>query len=97
MKGPLEIMVELVGGLIHNTVITLQFVFIKLIELFGALAQMAGTSPIGFLIAIFIGAVVVTLMLKFVLGSSRTLVWLGVGAIVLVIIIFFFVLLSSSV
>lgn len=86
MKAPFVILLELFFGLVKSIIDTMGFLISKLIELFISLGFIAGTSPLGFIVAVAVGTVIVLLVMKFVLGSSRNYILVGVIAAVLFII-----------
>lgn len=83
VDSPIIILFELVSGLIDNFFQTFRFIYMKLVELFVALAFIAGISPIGMVIAVLIGSVVLFFIIKMSFGSSKTLI---------VLFLFFFML-----
>ncbi|MHA1778618.1 MAG: hypothetical protein ACTSYN_03510 [Candidatus Heimdallarchaeaceae archaeon] len=86
MKSPLLILLELFGGLLKSSTDTMRFVGSKLIELFISLGFMAGTSPLGLVIAIAIATAVIFFIMKFVFGASKNLIIIMLVAVVLFII-----------
>ena len=83
VESPIIILIELLQGLIENFIGSFQIVYVKLIELFISLSIISGVNPIGFIFALLVGSLVLFFILKFVFGSSKTL---------LVIFLFYFVL-----
>ena len=83
VKSPFTILIELLIALIENFIGSFQVTYIKLIELFVSLAFISGLSPVAFVVAVIFGSLVLFFILKFVFGSSKTL---------LVIFIFYFIL-----
>lgn len=84
VNSPIIILIELLQALIKNFIGSFQIIYIKLTELFVSLAIISGISPIGFVIAVIFGSLVLFFMLKFIFGSSKTL---------LAIFLFYFILL----
>ena len=87
IRSPLVIIIELLGGLIANFLQSFAFIYVKLVELFVNLGYISGLSPIGFLIALFIGSLVVYFILKFIFGSSRVLFFIFLFYFALLILI----------
>jgi hypothetical protein len=79
---------EMVQILISNTIGTLGQIFGKLVELAGNLQFVSEAGGIsGFILAVFIGAIVFLLFAKFVLGAGKTLIFLfAVGLVILLIL-----------
>jgi hypothetical protein len=86
MDAPFVILLELFVGLIRGIIDTLAFMVSKLIELFISLGVIAGASPLGFIVAVAVGTAIILLIMKFVLGSSRSYILIGAVAAVLFII-----------
>jgi len=93
MESPLIILLELFTGLIAATGETVRFVGSKLVELFISLGFMATIGPIGFVIAVAIASAVILFAMKFFLGSSRTMLLVGIG----IAAVFVFLLIVGSV
>ena len=73
VKSPLQVIYELLVGIIQSIVNTFKFIFEKLVELFMSLAFIANTGIVGMLVASVVGAIVVVLVAKFVFKSSKSL------------------------
>ena len=84
IRSPLIILLELVIGLIQQIMNSSSFAFSKLIELFITLSFISGLSPVGFVLSMFIGLLVIFFILKLSFGSSKTLI---------ILFLFFFILL----
>jgi len=84
VNSPIIILIEMLRALIENFIGSFQIIYIKLIELFISLAIISGINPIGFIVAVIFGSIVLFFILKFAFGSSKTL---------LVIFFFYFILL----
>jgi len=84
VESPIIILIEMLGALIENFIGSFRIIYLKLTELFISLAIISGINPIGFIIAVIFGSLVLFFILKFVFGSSKTL---------LVIFLFYFILL----
>ena len=76
IRSPLIIIIEMLGGLIKNFVESFAMIYSKMVELFITLGYISGLSPLGFLVAVFIGSFVCYFVLKFLFGSSRTLFYI---------------------
>jgi hypothetical protein len=87
IRSPIIILIELLGGLIVNFIQSFAFIYTKLVELFVNLGYMSGLSPLGFLVALFIGSFVVYFILKFIFGSSRVLFFIFLFYFALLILI----------
>ena len=81
-ESPLIILIELFVGIIKNTLDTLGFVGVKLVELFASLLLLSKFGIFGILIAAVIGVSVFFFLTKFILKSSGTLVRIGLALIV---------------
>ncbi|MBN2203013.1 MAG: hypothetical protein JW700_02420 [Candidatus Aenigmarchaeota archaeon] len=75
IRSPLVIIIELLGSLIVNTIESFVTIYVKLLELFVTLGYISGLSPLGFILALFIGSLVIYFIIKYVFGSSKTLVF----------------------
>jgi hypothetical protein len=75
IRSPILIIIELLVGLIANIVQSFLFIYTKLVELFVTLGYISGFGPLGFALALVIGSTVVFFILKFVFGSSKTLLY----------------------
>ena len=84
VNSPIIILIEMLQALIANFIGSFRIIYLKLTELFISLAIISGINPIGFIIAVIFGSLVLFFILKFVFGSSKTL---------LVIFLFYFILL----
>ena len=84
VDSPITILIEMLQALIANIIGSFQVIYIKLTELFISLSFISGINPIGFVLAVIIGSIVLFFILKFVFGSSK---------ILLVIFLFYFILL----
>lgn len=87
MESPLVILLELFVGLIMNAIETVGFIGLKMSELFVSLGFIAGTSILGFIVAVAIAAAVIAVILKFILGSSKSTILIVVGAAVVFMIL----------
>ncbi len=87
VESPIIILIEMLGGLIENFIGSFRIVYIKLTELFISLVIISGINPIGFIIAVVFGSLVLFFILKFVFGSSKTLLVIFLFYFILVIII----------
>ncbi|MFH0929535.1 MAG: hypothetical protein V1818_04260 [Candidatus Aenigmatarchaeota archaeon] len=76
IRSPLVILFELLASLILNIIESFVTIYTKLIELFVTLGFISGLSPLGFIVALFVGSLVVYFVIKFVFGSSRMLVFI---------------------
>lgn len=75
VRSPIIIIIELLAGLIANIVQSFAFIYTKLLELFITLGYISGLSPIGFAVALIVGSTVIFFVLKFMFGSSKTLLY----------------------
>ncbi len=73
VESPIIILIELLQELIKNFIGTFQIIYVKLTELFISLSIISGLSPIGFVVAVIFGSLVLFFILKFIFGSSKTL------------------------
>ena len=73
IKSPILILLELLIGLIQQFNSTFEFIYVKLVELFIILGTISGFGPMGLIIAVIFGSLVLFLVLKFIFGSSKTL------------------------
>ena len=75
IRSPIVIIIELLVGLIANIAQSFSFIYTKLVELFATLGYMSGFGPLGFAVALIIGSTVIFFILKFIFGSSKTLIY----------------------
>ncbi len=86
IRSPFIILLEMLEGLIANFVSSFQLIFLKMLELFISLSVMSGLGALGFVIAAVIGSVVGFLVIKFVFGSSKELMYISLFYFVLLIL-----------
>jgi hypothetical protein len=87
VESPIVILIELLKALIENFIGSFQIIYVKLTELFVSLAIISGLNPIGFIIAVIFGSLVLFFILKFVFGSSKTLLAIFLFYFILMIIV----------
>ncbi|MFH1473262.1 MAG: hypothetical protein ABIE55_00015 [Candidatus Aenigmatarchaeota archaeon] len=87
IKSPLLILLEMLGGLIENFVSSFQLVFSKMVELFITLDKISGLGIPGFIIAILTGSVVGFLVIKFVFGTSKELIYISLFYFMMLILL----------
>jgi hypothetical protein len=87
VRSPIIILIELLEGLIENFVSSFQLIFYKMLELFISLDVISGLSPVGFVISVMIGSAVVFLVLKFVFGTSKELIYISLIYFVMLILL----------
>jgi hypothetical protein len=87
IRSPLVILLEMMEGLIANFVGSFQLIFLKMLELFISLDAISGLSPVGFVIALMTGSIVGFLVLKFVFGTSKELIYISLFYFVLLILL----------
>jgi hypothetical protein len=58
-----------------------------MLELFVSLDAISGLSPVGFVMALMTGSMVVFLVLKFIFGSSKELIYISLFYFVLLILL----------
>jgi hypothetical protein len=75
IRSPIIIIIELLAGLIANILQSFALIYTKLVELFVTLGYISGFGPVGFAIALIIGSTVIFFILKFMFGSSKTLLY----------------------
>lgn len=88
MKSPLVIIIELLTGLITNTVNTIGFVVEKLLELFGSLLFISTFGVPGVIIAVAIGAVVFIFASTVIFKTGSSLVSFGIAIVVVFVVLF---------
>lgn len=87
IRSPIIILLELLGGLLVSFVQTFSMMYSKLVELFVTLGYISGLSPFGFVIAVFIGSFVCYFVIKFVFGSSKTLLYIFVFYLAVLVLV----------
>ena len=87
IRSPIVILFEMLGGLILNFLDSIDMIYTKLVELFITLGVISGLSPIGFLVAVFIGSLVCFFVIKFIFGSSRTMIFIFVFYLAILILV----------
>lgn len=87
IRSPLIIIIELLGGLIVNFIESFAMIYQKMVELFLTLGYISGLSPLGFLVAVFMGSFFCYFALKFVFGSSRTLFFLFILYLAILVLV----------
>jgi len=87
IRSPIIILLEMLGGLILNFIESFDLMYTKLVELFITLGFISGLSPLGFIVAVFIGSFVCFFVIKFVFGSSRTMLFLFIFYLAILVLL----------
>ena len=87
VKSPVQIIIELLVGLISGLVEDLEFINAKMVELFISLGFLARTNPLGAVIAVVSGSLVLFFTLKYASGYVKIIIILSVILVFLLLLV----------
>lgn len=96
MKSPLMILIELIVGLISRIFESINFTLMKMVELFISLSFIANLNTFGLIMAVLFGSIIFYFVLKYLFGTSKTLVVLIIFLVIILLFIIGIMSMTSS-